>query len=186
MSDETPQPGAEDTPTPEPAAEETPKPEGKTFDEAYVKQLREEAAKYRTRAKELEDAQKSEDEKRAERLAELEGKVKEYETREQITAWKAETVDALEGLTADQKATLTKALAGSTKEEIEAHAETLKSLIAPPAADPEPTKPGAVAGIAKTPSGPQATTIQQQIAAAEAAGEHALVAALKAASLGTT
>lgn len=130
MSDENPRPGAEDTPTPEPAAEETPKHEGKTFDEAYVKQLREEAAKYRTRAKELEDAQKSEDEKRAERLAELEGKVKEYETREQVSAWKAEVVKKFDDLNADQQAALTKALAGSTKDEIEAHAEILKPLIA--------------------------------------------------------
>lgn len=149
MSDETPQPGAEETPNPEPAAQETPEPEGKTFDEAYVKKLRDEAAGYRVRLKEIEDAQKSDEQKQAERLAELDAKVKEYETRDQIAAWKSEVVEAAKDLTPEQKAMFSAALAGSTKEEIEAHAKTLQPLIAkkpggpvvPGAGDTPPNKP---------------------------------------------
>lgn len=74
-------------PTPEPVedgAEQKPREggEAKTFDEAYVKKLRDEAAKYRTEAKanadaakrlaEIEEAQKSEAEKVADRLAQAE------------------------------------------------------------------------------------------------------------------
>lgn len=70
--------------TPDPDV--TPKPpegdEPKTFDADYVKKLREEAAKYRTEAKanaeaakrlaEIEEAQKSEAEKQADRIRQLE------------------------------------------------------------------------------------------------------------------
>lgn len=73
--------------TPEPAENEAPQtpPEGgeaKSFDEAYVKKLRDEAAKYRTEAKanadaakrlaEIEEANKTEAQKQADRLATLE------------------------------------------------------------------------------------------------------------------
>ena len=152
MSDETPQPGAEDNPTPEPEAQETPEPEGKTFDEAYVKKLRDEAAGYRVRLKEIEDAQKSDEQKQAERLAELDAKVKEYETRDQIAAWKSEVVEAAKDLTPEQKAMFSAALAGSTKEEIEAHAKTLLPLIA--------KKPGGpiVPGAGDTPKPQGAST----------------------------
>lgn len=50
-ADDAPTPEVE-TPTPPPTTPtEAPKPESKTFDEAYVKQLRSEAAKYRSEAK---------------------------------------------------------------------------------------------------------------------------------------
>ena len=90
-----------------------------------------EARKWEARAKEnaeaakrlaeIEEASKTEAERQAERTAALEAKVREYETREQIAAWKAEVAEA-SGVPAV-------ALAGSTKEEIEAHAATLKPLI---------------------------------------------------------
>lgn len=80
------------------------------------------------RLRDLDESSKTEAQKAAERLAELEGKVKDYETREQIAAWKAEVAEAT-GVPAA-------ALAGSTKEEIEAHAETLKPLIAQTARGP--------------------------------------------------
>lgn len=76
------------------------------------------------------EASKTEAEKQAEKLAQLEAKVAEYETREQIAAWKAE-VSAETGVPAS-------VLAGSTKEEIEAHAETLKPLISQTATGPQP------------------------------------------------
>lgn len=78
--------------TPEPAENEAPQtpPEGgeaKTFDEAYVKKLRDEAAKYRTEAKanadaakrlaEIEEANQTEAEKQAKRLADLETEAKQ-------------------------------------------------------------------------------------------------------------
>lgn len=86
----------------------------------------------------FEESQKTEAQKQADALAEAQSKVKEYETREQVSAWKSEVATAT-GIPAA-------ALAGSTKEEIEAHAETLKSLI--------PKKPGGpvVPGAGDTPS----------------------------------
>lgn len=87
-----------------------------------------EAAK---RLAELEEASKTEEQKRAEQLADLQAKVAQYETREQVAAWKAEVATAT-GVPAA-------ALAGNTKEEITAHAETLKPLIAQPqTAKPQP------------------------------------------------
>lgn len=81
------------------------------------------------RLAELEEASKTEEQKRADQLAQLQAKVTEYETRDQIAAWKTEVATAT-GVPAA-------ALAGATKEEIEAHAETLKPLIA----QPQTTKP---------------------------------------------
>ena len=90
-----------------------------------------EARKWEKRAKEnsdaaqrlaeIEEANKTEQQKQAERLAELESQVSDYQTREQIAAWKAE-VAAETGVPAD-------VLSGSTKEELEAHASKLKPLI---------------------------------------------------------
>lgn len=91
-----------------------------------------EARKWEDRAKankaaadklaEIEEASKTAEQKAAERTAELEAKVKQYESEKQIAGWKSE-VEKATGVPAA-------ALAGSTKEEIEAHAETLKPLIA--------------------------------------------------------
>lgn len=126
------------------------------------------------RLAEIEEANKTEAEKVAEQLAELQAKVAEYETREQINAWKQEVAEAT-GVPAA-------VLAGSTKEEIEAHAESLKPLITPsaqPAAAAVPT-------IGNQPDRPaQSVPLKDQIAAAEAAGDKALVATLKAMQLGS-
>lgn len=91
-----------------------------------------EARKWEERAKankdaseklaEIEEASKTEAQKQAEALAAAQSKVKEYETREQIASWKAEVAEAT-GVPVS-------VLAGSTKEQIEAHAETIKPLIA--------------------------------------------------------
>lgn len=98
-----------------------------------------EARKWEQRAKEnsaaakrlaeLEEAAKTEEQKRAEELEALRAKVTEYETREQINAWKAD-VSKETGVPAN-------VLAGSTLEEIKAHAEQLRPLIAAQA----PVKP---------------------------------------------
>lgn len=111
-------------PAPEPPAQET--------------DWRAEARKWETRAKEnksaaeklaeLEESQKTEAQKLADRAAKAEAKAAEYERKEQVAAWKAE-VEKTSGVPAA-------ALAGSTLEEITAHAETLKPLIAKPAEPP--------------------------------------------------
>lgn len=115
----------------QPTAPNAPKPQAPA-QEPETTDWKAEARKWEQRAKEnkeaadrlaeLEEAAKTEEQKRAERIAELESKVTEYETKEQIAAWKAEVAEAT-GVPAA-------ALAGSTREEIEAHAETLKPLIA--------------------------------------------------------
>lgn len=76
------------------------------------------------------EANKTEAQKQAEALAAAQAKVAEYEKREQIAAWKAE-VSAESGVPAN-------VLAGSTKEEIAAHAETLKPLISQASTGPQP------------------------------------------------
>ena len=91
-----------------------------------------EARKWEQRAKEnsgaaarlteIEEASKTEAQKLADRAAAAEAKAAAYEAREQIAGWKAEVAEST-GVPAV-------ALAGSTKEEIEAHAATLKPLIA--------------------------------------------------------
>lgn len=90
-----------------------------------------EARKWEDRAKknsdaaqrlaEIEEASKTAEQKAAERLAELEQKVTEYETREQVAKWKAEVAEAT-GVPVD-------ALRGNTLEDIQAHGEQLKALI---------------------------------------------------------
>lgn len=98
-----------------------------------------EARKWEQRAKEnsaaakrlaeLEEAAKTEEQKRAEELEALRAKVTEYETREQINAWKADV--------SKETGVPSNVLAGSTLEEIKAHAEQLRPLIAAQA----PVKP---------------------------------------------
>lgn len=155
------------------------------FDRRLADRLRREREKYSdyddlkaaaSRLAEIEEANKTEEQKRAERIAELESKVNEYETREQIAAWKAEVAEVT-GVPAA-------ALAGNTKEEIEAHAETLKPLIAQPSSTPAaPPVPTVGQFPAVTPGN---VPISDQIAAAEQAGNKELVAALKAMQLGAS
>jgi septal ring factor EnvC (AmiA/AmiB activator) len=125
MSETPDKPGAgPDTPTPAPPA--TPsateptdwKAESRKW-EALAKKNKDAADKLAA----LEEAAKTEDQKRLERIAELEKQVAEYEEAAQVAKWKAEVAEAA-GVPAE-------ALAGSTREEIEAHAEVLKKLIVP-------------------------------------------------------
>lgn len=127
------------------------------------------------RLRNLDEATKTETQKQAEALAAAQAKVKEYEIREQITNWKTEVAEAT-GVPAV-------ALAGSTKEEIEAHAETLKPLIAQQTT--EQPKPAVVPTVGKTPTALPNIPINEQIAAAEAAGDKELVGRLKAMQLGS-
>lgn len=164
-----------ETPSEEPAADE-----GKKFDEAYVKKLRDEAAKYRTQAKEnaqaaerlaeIEEAQKSEAQRQAEALEAAQTELASYKEREQVRAW-TEEVSKESGVPAS-------ALRGGSLEEIQAHADELKSLITPSKAEPS-----AVKSISKSPEHSGNVPIGDQIAAAEEAGNRELVAALKAMQL---
>ena len=69
------------------------------------------------------EAQKTEAQKVADRLAAAEAKVQEFETEKQAAILRKEVSKAT-GVPAD-------ALRGNTKEELEAHAATLKTLITP-------------------------------------------------------
>lgn len=95
--------------------------EPKTFDEAYVKKLRDEAASYRVRLKEHEDAQKTEAEKLADRIAELEKENSSFRLAEQRAVWAREIVKG--------SSVPVEALRGESEEELRAHFEQLKSLI---------------------------------------------------------
>ena len=102
-----------------------------------------EARKWEQRAKdnstaaarltEIEEASKSEAQKLADRAAAAEAKAAAYEAREQIAGWKAE-VSKETGVPAAL-------LAGSTREEIEAHAAIAAPLIATPQAPAVPIVP---------------------------------------------
>lgn len=126
------------------------------------------------RLKEIEDAQKSEAEKTAERIAALEAENRSFKEREQVAAWSAEVAEAA-GVPANL-------LRGSTKEELEAHAAELKAVLTP--ATPPVSAPQPVPTIGQHPQNPGNISLPEQIAAATAAGDHALVARLKAVQLG--
>ena len=174
-----PTPAAEaTTPAPAAPAPADPAPTPETDWKAEARKWEERAKKNSdaaARLAEIEEASKSEAEKQAEALAAAQAKVKEFETREQINAWKAEVAKAT-GVPAE-------VLAGSTKEEIEAHAETLKPLIEGAAAQ-QVTPDPAVPTVGKTPAAPVNIPLADQIAAAQQTGDTALVAQLKAMQLG--
>ena len=147
---------AENTAAPNEAGEaEAPEAEAqepKQFDEAYVKKLRAEAAKYRTeaqeakaKAQEYEDAQKSELEKAQDRLAKTEAAKAEAEAtllRYEVATTKGVPSQLMELLT------------GSSQEELERQADLILENAKPaevPAATfeggprepaPEPKEPG--------------------------------------------
>lgn len=112
----------------EAASVETPKdetqPEGRVFSEAYVKQLREEAAGYRVRLKEFEDQNKSEAEKTAERLAELERQNADYKAQLDRAGWIRDVAKET-GLPVDA----VEVLGGDSYESVLGAAERVKSLI---------------------------------------------------------
>lgn len=146
---------------PETPVEESPAvPEAKqeSFDRDYVAKLREESAKYRTRAqeaeqrvKDFEDAQKSESERLADQLDQV----------------KAER-DALAGRTARLQVALEKKLPvelidrlqGSTPEELAVDAEQLLSLVKP-AVEETPQPPPDFDGGARIQS-PESKTPEQR------------------------
>lgn len=147
MSDETPQ--QDDVEKVEQPVGQEDQP--KMFDEAYVKKLRDEAASYRVKLKEYEDAQKTEAERLSERIAELEKENKQFRVAKQRAEWAQEIVKD-STVPAD-------ALRGDTQEELQAHFEQLKPLVKP-TDEPAPKK-GAWAPFdpdeGKSPSGSMTT-----------------------------
>lgn len=159
-------PATSEAPSPTPAQETDWKAESRKW-ESLAKKNKDAAA----RLAEIEEANKSEEQKRAEREAALQTELNEYKTREQVASW-AKEITKDSHVPADL-------LRGSTREELAAHFEQLKSLI-PTQAQPNPHPVVPLAGGPKAPSN---LTIQEQIAAAEEAGDKTLVATLKAAML---
>lgn len=90
-----------------------PSDEGKVYDESYVKSLRSEAKKHRTKAQETASELETE---RAE-VKRLRGELEKYETRDQQAAWAREVSEAT-GVPAE-------VLRGSSKDELQAHADSL-------------------------------------------------------------
>lgn len=119
----------------EPVEQTAPVPaaEPVTFDADYVKKLRDESARYRNQAKQNADA--------AARLAELEDAQKSQEQRltEQLDAAQRDAADAKQQLLRAEVAAQTGVpaalLAGATREELEAHAAALVEFRGKPAAE---------------------------------------------------
>lgn len=131
MSDEATQQEAEhqnpEEQKPEQADE---KQETRSFDEAYVKKLRDEAAGYRVKLKEYEDRDKSDAQKSADRIAELEKENAAYKQRDQVQAWAKEV--------AKDSPELAPLLRGSSREELEEHFAQLSSLAKKPTPKAKP------------------------------------------------
>ena len=171
MSEEVTQPDA--VQTPEPVGEEVQPevlPEPKSFDEAYVKKLRDEAASNRVKLKEYEDRDKSEAQKQAEAIAEM-----QRENAELRAGKMRAEIAANKGVPAAL-------LAGSTQEEIEASADALIAFKGTPVAAVQ--QAGIVAAIGQQPE-VRNVSLNDQIAAAEAAKDYRLAASLKAQKLGS-
>ena len=104
--------------------EEVKADEVKTFDEAYVKKLRDEAAGYRVKLKEFEDAQKTDAEKTAERLAELEAENARFKLAADRAGWVRDAAKET-GLPVEA----IEVLGGDDAESVLAAAQRIKSLI---------------------------------------------------------
>lgn len=120
----------------------------KTFDESYVKKLREEAASYRVKLKEAEDSNTA----TAQRVEAVEAE--KQSLAEQIAAFEKEKEHmGLVAEIANASGVPSDVLRGSNREELEAHAEVLKSLL-------KPTGP-VVPGQEKHPSSVGADPLQE-------------------------
>ncbi|MDT3331410.1 hypothetical protein Q9S78_12095 [Microbacterium sp. KSW-18] len=121
---------------PEPGADDPEEPQGteETTDwKAQARKWERQAKENKTAADELaalKQSQMTEDEKRAERLASLESENAALKAEKQIAAWKSEIASDA-GIPAA-------ALRGSTRDELEAHAKELQTLIPK---KPAPTSP---------------------------------------------
>lgn len=140
-----------DTADPAASQEDQQEPEAKTFDAEYVDKLRKESAKYRTEAKanaeaakrlaELEESQKTEAQKQAEKIAELERQI-EGATVQAVRARMAAKYQ-IDPEDADLF------LTGSDEETVEAQAKRLSERVSASKKNPPPvSKEGAVTNAA--------------------------------------
>ena len=140
-----------DTADPAASQEDQQEPEAKTFDAEYVEKLRKESAKYRTEAKanaeaakrlaELEESQKTEAQKQAEKIAELERQI-EGATVQAVRARMAAKYQ-IDPEDADLF------LTGSDEETVEAQAKRLSERVSASKKNPPPvSKEGAVTNAA--------------------------------------
>ena len=140
-----------DTADPAASQEDQQEPEAKTFDAEYVEKLRKENAKYRTEAKanaeaakrlaELEESQKTEAQKQAEKIAELERQI-EGATVQAVRARMAAKYQ-IDPEDADLF------LTGSDEETVEAQAKRLSERVSASKKNPPPvSKEGAVTNAA--------------------------------------
>lgn len=129
------------------------------FDRRLADRLRREREKYADyddlKAKadklaEIEEANKTEEQKQAERVAELEKKLSDYETREQLNAWKGEV--------ATEKGVPAHLLRGSTREELAEHADEIKALLDE---KPQPQRPNS--NVSKTPPALNSTALEEAL-----------------------
>ena len=160
-----------------PAANEPPAspPEGETAKDPRVEKANAEAAKYRKELREAqaalkarEDADKTEAQKAEERLKAAE---------EQVPTLLKRAIAAEHGLPPE----LAGRLVGSTEEELVADAESLKALVAPPAAGDDGQPSGRWPDAPQGPRGnPKPQSLPERIAALEAEGKYAEAGALKA------
>lgn len=104
--------------------EQTETGEARTFDEAYVKKLRDEAAGYRVKLKEYEDRDKSESEKQTDRIAELERENAEFKSQAERNSWIRDAAKEA-GISVETASVL----GGDSYEAILAGAKQIKSLI---------------------------------------------------------
>jgi hypothetical protein len=129
-----PAPTPDPAPNPAPAPAPAPSADDNAALKAALKKANEEAATFRHKLKELEDRDKSDSEKLAERAAAAEKRAAEAEAN----ALRLE-VAAEKGLTKSQ----VKRLVGATREELEADADELLADFAPRSTDHEsPPPPG--------------------------------------------
>lgn len=181
MSTETPTPAdvaakVTENPTTEPAASPEPAQEPDWKAEARKWESRaKENSKAAARLAEIEESQKTEAEKTAERLAALEAENAEFKKREQVAAWRAQV--------SEETGVPAAALAGDSLEALQAHAEVLAPLISKPQTETVEER-RSVPALGKQPAGSGNVPIGEQIVAAEAAGDRALVQTLKAVQLG--
>lgn len=102
---------------------------------------------------EIEAANKSELEKAEERAANAEARAAELEAARQVAAWKDEISEAT--------GVPVKALAGTTREDIEAHAETLQSLL--DSTTPPPPHPLVIPAVGKTPPALNSSKLEESL-----------------------
>ncbi|GAA1579322.1 hypothetical protein D3229_09985 [Leucobacter aridicollis] len=144
MSEEHAQQGATQPTAEQTGQQATPKAEPKMFDEAYVKELRAEAAANRVKLKEYEDRDKSALEKAIERAEAAEKAIADREAADkqrQADEQAALALDELRAEVAQAKGIADASiLAGTSREELEAHADKLKPLINPHPVNPDTGK----------------------------------------------